>query len=160
MTTVSIAPTPSQWASAALHLERREDWRFVHIDGTRYAVLTSGSSGRVYQVRADAAGCSCPWYLKTGQRCSHMLGLELAALEAELSEPQPAPAPRARYEDLFHACAAGCGDLVERKGQSCHACGSERDYQARLEAKREAPRPFVNGRIDCSDIFQLNPLAE
>jgi len=94
MAVSSIASTPAQWASASLHLERREDWRFVRIDGKRYAILTSGTSGHTYTVRADAAGCGCPWYVKTGRQCSHMLALDLDALEAELSEPRPAPASR------------------------------------------------------------------
>ena len=85
------APTPSQWASAATHLERLADWRTIRIDGTRYVVLTSGNSGRTYWVRADAAGCGCRWYQETGRRCSHMLALELAALESELAEPAAAP---------------------------------------------------------------------
>jgi predicted nucleic acid-binding Zn finger protein len=83
---LSAAPTTSRCASAACHLERRADWRTVRIDGTRYVVLTSGNSGRTYILRADAAGCSCPWYQRTGRRCSHMLALELAALEDELAE--------------------------------------------------------------------------
>ena len=85
-TTIVSPPTPSQWASASLHFERRADWRTYRVDGERYVVLPSGRSAHVYQVRADAAGCSCPWYQRTGQRCSHMLALELAALEAELSD--------------------------------------------------------------------------
>jgi hypothetical protein len=138
MAVQSIAPTASQQASAALHLERQADWRAVRIDGTRYVILPSGRSGHVYTVRADAAGCSCPWYVRTGQRCSHMLALEL-------SEPRPAPAPtpkRSRYEDLFPACAGGCGELVERKGERCYRCVSSEvhrlDVEARMAVKQTA----------------------
>src|SRR5215207_3565831 len=80
------APTASQWASAATHLERQADWRTIRIDAVRYVVLQSGNSGRTYILRADAAGCQCVWYQRTGQRCSHMLAVELAALESELAE--------------------------------------------------------------------------
>ena len=141
MTTVSIAPSPSQMASALCHLERRQDWRFVRIDGTRYAVLTSGSSGKTYQVRADAAGCSCCWYQKTGTTCSHMLALELDALEAELFAASVdaalgAPAPkRASYTDLFPACR-DCGDLVDGYHDGrCSRCGSDAEWQARRDAR-------------------------
>jgi len=82
----AAAPSPSQCASAAMHLERRDDWRVVRIEGVRYVVVPSGRSGRVYLVRADAGGCACPWYTRTGRQCSHMLALELVA--------QPAPAGR------------------------------------------------------------------
>ena len=84
------APTASQWASAATHLERRAGWRTVRIDGTRYVVLTSGNSGRTYWVRAGARGCGCRWYQETGRRCSHMLALEFAATLDELAESAPA----------------------------------------------------------------------
>jgi hypothetical protein len=89
------APTPSQWASAATHLERRADWRTIRIDGTRYVVLPSGNSGRTYILRADAAGCQCPWYARTGTRCSHMLAVELDVLERELASVPAALARRA-----------------------------------------------------------------
>lgn len=85
-------PTPSAWASATSHLELRSEWQTVRIGGVRYVILTSGTSGRVYHVRADAAGCLCRWYERTLQQCSHMLAVELAALEDELIE--------ARNEDI------------------------------------------------------------
>lgn len=89
--TITAAPTASQWASAALHFEKRDGWRFVRIDGIRYAVIESGTSQTVYTVRADALGCECRWYQKTGQQCSHMLVIELAALESDLQAAVPAP---------------------------------------------------------------------
>src|SRR3954470_645037 len=67
-----VAASASQWASAATHLELRDEWRTVRIDGVRYVVLVSGRSGRVYHVRADAGGCRCRWYEKTRTMCSHM----------------------------------------------------------------------------------------
>jgi len=138
MTVSSIAPTPSQWASASLHLERRYDWRIVRIDGERYVVLASATSGHVYAVRADAAGCGCPWYTRMGRQCAHMLALELAATEDELAEqPAPSPKKRASYADLFAACAAGCGELVERKGEACYRCASGEAHRLEMARKRE-----------------------
>src|SRR3954471_20312039 len=123
MATVSIAvPTPSQWAAASLHLERRADWRFVHIGGTRYAVVPSGRSGHVYQVRDDAAGCSCPWYTKTGQRCSHMLALELAATADELAEVRPAPQRTATTHRLCLRKACGALLAPEWPYKFCDHC--------------------------------------
>ncbi len=130
-TTIVPPPTPSQRASAALHLERRADWRTVRIDGTRYVVLPSGRSAHVYTVRGDAAGCSCPWYQRTGQRCSHMLALELAGT-------QPAPAPRTALERLhaiFLPCKGGCGDLAETRDGFCDRCASDAEWQARRAAR-------------------------
>lgn len=81
MKAVSVSYTSSQMASAELHLERREEWRFVWVDGVRYAKLPSGTSGKLYTVRADARGCSCKWYSETKQGCSHMLSVQMAADE-------------------------------------------------------------------------------
>ena len=141
MTALVTAPTASQWASAALHLERRPDWRYIRIDGVRYAVLASGNSGRTYQLRADAAGCSCCWYQKTGTTCSHMLALELDALEIELSDAAidavlgPAPKARPSYADLFPGCR-DCGDLVDGYHDGrCRRCGEDAEWQARRDAR-------------------------
>lgn len=99
MATTTIAtPSPAQWASAACHFEQRADWRVVRIEGDRYVVLTSATSGAVHYVRADAKGCDCRWYQRTGRQCSHGLAVELAALAEELAEapaPPSAPAPTA-----------------------------------------------------------------
>ena len=137
MTVISIAP--SQWASATAHLERRDGWRAYRVDGVRYVALPSGTSGRVYQVRADAAGCGCPWYQRTGRQCAHMLSVELAALEAELSdatiEAVLGPAPKSRYEALFPACR-DCGDLVDGYHDGrCRRCGEDAEWQARRDAR-------------------------
>lgn len=94
MATTMITATASQYASAALHLERRSEWRVVRISNVRYVALPSGTSGKTYLARADAAGCECRWYSSTGRQCSHMLALELAAMESELAaEQSPRTAP-------------------------------------------------------------------
>lgn len=93
-------PTASQMASAATHLDMRNDpdprqrWANVRIAGVRYVSVTSGNSERKYLVRADADGCECVWYERTLTRCSHMLAVELAATLDELAAAQieqPAP---------------------------------------------------------------------
>ncbi len=90
--TLYHTPSPSQWASAARHLDRAAEWRTYRVDGVRYIAVPSGCSGKVYAVRADAAGCSCDWYRKTWNQCSHMLAIYLMVTESELSAPQPRPA--------------------------------------------------------------------
>lgn len=103
-------PTPSQFASATMHLERRNEWRVVRIDGTRYISLVSGRSNRVYLARADAAGCSCVWSQTMSSPCSHRIAIELAALEDEMAEGWMAAAP-ARYLKLYEdVVPAECDD--------------------------------------------------
>lgn len=139
MASAVYTATPSQWASAATHLDQREAWRTVRIDGVRYVVLVSGNSGRVYMVRADARGCGCLWSERAATPCSHRLAVELAALEDELAEaavhPSPALTPRLTADDLWPACAAGCGDLVDRLGETCWTCLSN-DTRRLDEARR------------------------
>lgn len=143
--------TASQWASATMHLEQRESWRVVRIGGIRYVVLASGTSGHVYHARSTADGCSCPFYATTARRCSHLLALELAALEDELTESASVPTLRS-FQDLYPGCAAGCGDLVEKRGERCDLCS--RTEVRRLDAESRAA---VFATIAP---FTLNPLAE
>jgi SWIM zinc finger len=112
--TASIVPSAAQRANAARQLERAAEWRTVRIDGVRYVILASATSGHTYTVRADAAGCSCPWYAKTERPCSHMVAVKLAAPTVTIS-------PYARYGDLFPSCAAtGCQDDPEPRSRYCH----------------------------------------
>lgn len=160
-------PTPSQWASAAIHLEQRKEWRTVRINGERYVVLQSGCSGRTYIARADAAGCSCLWYCKTLSQCSHMLAIYCAATLDELAEEQD------RLDDEIDAaiaevcseiswdalrrempaCAAGCGSLADEGRQFCTDCSAKRARDERLAAARRRVMETIAP-------FTLNPLAE
>jgi hypothetical protein len=132
MTSAAYQPTASQWASAACHFDRMADWRFVRIAGERYAVIPSGTSGRTYLCRAAADGCSCPWYVRTGRQCAHMLTLELAELELELREAAPDPSSHLTYDALMPACR-DCGDLADGLDGRCDRCASEREWNARRE---------------------------
>ena len=129
--------TASQQASAAQHLERRDEWRYYWVDGVRYVRMVSARSGRIYRLRADGDGCECAAYLIHGYAvCAHMLALRMA--RAADATPEPIRTLRPRYADLFPSCAGGCGDLVERDGERCYVCGSDREYQQRMESKRAA----------------------
>ena len=89
--------SPSQQASAQQHLSRRDEWRSVRIGGMRYVVLPSAKSGRVYTVRADGRGCSCPGYTRGLPVCAHMLSVRMDIEEA----CEQAVTPKVRYEDLW-----------------------------------------------------------
>lgn len=45
---------------------------------------------------------------------------------------------RRRYEDIYPGCAAGCGDLVERRGEKCYACVSAETRRLETAEKRAA----------------------
>ncbi len=137
MTQTSYTATPSQYASAAMHLETRIE--HVRVDGQRYAVVQSGNSGRVYIMPADASACddACVWWKKTRTTCSHLLAVELAALEDELRETASVPS-LISLRALFPGCAGGCGELVDGGfSRLCDRCASDREWQARRDGQRE-----------------------
>lgn len=86
MATQLYQPTQSQWAAAAMHLDRRDEWRYFWSAGVRYVSMISGRSNRLWIARADARGCGCPWSQQTTSPCSHRIALELDALDADLIE--------------------------------------------------------------------------
>jgi hypothetical protein len=130
--TSPITASASQWASAAAHLDLRADWRTVRIDGVRYVVLTSGNSGRVYHVRADAGGCKCRWYEKMATRCSHALAVELAALEDELSA-----APAWTVSASFPSCRV-CGEATDGARRLCDRCCAEQTRRLEIASRTAA----------------------
>jgi hypothetical protein len=128
-------PTPSQEASAAMHLDRAAEWRTIRVDGTRYVVLPSGNSGRTYWVRATADGCSCLYYERTGRTCSHMLAVERSAMLEELAENLGIRTVRGRFEDLYPQCRT-CSDSVDRAGERCLVCLETSERAQRQAAAR------------------------
>jgi hypothetical protein len=133
--TTLYSPTPSQWASAAAHLDRRSEWRTYRVDGVRYVVLPSACSGKVYAVRAAADGCGCPFYTRTLNQCSHMLSVYLAATLDELAEDEEAPVSLKDLRNLFPPCAAGCGQVTEG-ALFCEDCSAARERSERMAAAR------------------------
>lgn len=148
-------PTASQWASATVHLENRIE--HVRINGERFAIVASGNSGKVYRLPADASFCHCIWWERTRTRCSHMLSVELAALEDELiAEHQideaiaagealaaayapPITVLRPRYADLFPECTSnGCHEISESRSGLCDRCASDLELAERRESQRLA----------------------
>lgn len=138
-------PTASQFAAAHMHLDRRSEWRGVRIAGERYVILPSGRTDHVYTVRADAAGCSCPWSLRTGTECSHRLAVYLAATEdhlADMIDDIDAAIAEAfvRLVDMraeLPGCAGGCGQIVPQSNLLfCDDCSAARERQERMAAAR------------------------
>jgi hypothetical protein len=103
--------------------------------GTTFRRAT-GSNGARYLVNAVA--CECPDYQQAGHICKHVRAVVL--FEAASATPAPA---RKSYVDLFPACAAGCGELVERKGERCYRCLSAETRRLERESQRQA---VVDGR--------------
>jgi hypothetical protein len=86
-------------------------------DGTRYLV--------------NEVACSCPDYQHNGAICKHIRALVLF----EQQQTATVPTPRARYEDLFPACKSGCGEVAEARDGYCDRCASDREWQARRDAR-------------------------
>lgn len=135
-------PTPSQEAAAAMHLDRQSEWRTVRIGGTRYVVLPSGRSNRVYHVLASGDRCDCRWSQTQRTPCSHRLAVERAALlDEQIEEIDAAIAeacvPLKSLRDLYPGCAGGCGSIVEaRDGLWCDDCAAKRERAERMAAAR------------------------
>ncbi len=115
-----VAGTPNQHAAAAAHLARQAEWRHVHLGGTRYIVVPSGRSDKVYWLDLSNERCSCLWNQRTQTLCSHLL----AAFQAERVATRPA----SRYATLVGACeATGCdndreaGELFCERHALCDA---------------------------------------
>jgi hypothetical protein len=90
-----------------------------------------GSNGARYLVNGIA--CECPDYQQAGNICKHVRAV---ALWEARQQPAPiAPKPRASYVDIFPPCT-GCGDLADGRDGFCFTCASDREWQARQEARR------------------------
>lgn len=140
MASAVYQPTASQFASATVHMERRDEWRTVRIDGVRYVSMVSGRSNRVYLVRADAGGCSCSHYRTTWRTCAHMLAVELAAtldelieqaaaIEDALAEAASTLLSRKTIEQIWATCwTDGCDEDPIAHSGGCHKHANSEAY--------------------------------
>ena len=92
--------------------------------------LSSKGDGSSYLVNAVA--CQCPDYQERGAICKHVRAV---VLWTQRQAATVAPAPRKTIEDLMPACVAGCGDLVDRKGERCYACASDEARRLHVAAR-------------------------
>jgi len=138
VSSIAVPPDPARDARAAALVDQVPTWPRYTLKvawgsfsaGTVFR-RARGSNGARYLVNAVA--CECPDYQEAGNVCKHVRAV--VAWEAR-QQPAPAPKKRAGYADLFAACAAGCGELVERTGESCYRCTSEQVHRADLARKR------------------------
>ena len=89
---------------------------------------TTGSTGARYLVNSVA--CECPDYQQSHNICKHVRAVVL--FEARQQQPAPASA----YERLFPGCR-DCGDLADGLDGRCSKCASDREWQQRMDARRE-----------------------
>ena len=61
---------------------------------------------------------------------------EGAACVADMARAPEAPEALA-YDALYPACAGGCGDLVDRRGESCYRCASDEARRLEMAARRD-----------------------
>jgi hypothetical protein len=102
--------------------------------GSQFRQAT-GSHGEKYLV--NAVVCECVDYT-SGHICKHIRAVVLwEARQQPVAQPAPAPKARPSYDQLYPACAGGCGDLVEKNGQRCYACASDETRRLDQIAKRE-----------------------
>jgi hypothetical protein len=129
-----LAADAGQWMTVTL----TEPWGAFPVGSVFYGV-PSRSRPNVYHL-ANGVACRCEDYQKNSAMCAHIRAVRifLAQQEQEGSadaDPTPAPTSLKSYRDLFPGCVAGCGELVERRNESCHRCTSEQVY--RLDQARQ-----------------------
>ena len=137
VSSIAVPPDPARDARARALVDQVPTWPRHTLKvawgsfeaGTVFRRAT-GSYGARYLVNAVA--CECPDYQQAGTICKHVRAVVLFE-----QRQQPTPKRRAAYADLFAACAAGCGELVERKGEACHRCASDEAHRLEVARKRE-----------------------
>ena len=136
---IAVPPDPARDARAAVLVDQVPTWPRHTLKvawgsfeaGTTFRRAT-GSRGARYLVNAVAR--ECPDYQQAGNICKHVRAVVLFE-----QRQQATTVRRASYVDVvdvFAACSAGCGELVERKGEACYRCTSEQVHRADMARKR------------------------
>jgi hypothetical protein len=155
-----MAQTVSQPRPAAIAAVLAQSTKWAHAtrkaDGREFYIVPGSTAGTAYYV--DATACTCPAARnsKTGV-CKH----SLAVARFRAQKAAPVAPKRLSYAELMPACSNGCGDLVEKVGESCYHCAAEAVYQAdraRREQGAEIARQQIAAGLSFADV--LNPLAE
>jgi hypothetical protein len=134
---IPVPPDPARDRRAAALADQVPTWpRF-----TLKRPYGAFPAGTVFRRAPSSAGngtrylvndvvCECPDYQHNGAICKHIRAVVL------FEQRQAAPAPkRASYADLFPPCKSGCGDLSETRDGYCDRCASDREWQARRDAR-------------------------
>lgn len=120
MMTRTVAPQ-STWTAA-----RRKS------DGKPFFFVPSLNSDDVYMTAADGCTCQAAQRSRTGD-CKHQAAVR--ATRPTIREIRPA------YADLFPECATdGCYEIAEGYDGFCDRCASDREWNQRRAAQREAVR--------------------
>jgi hypothetical protein len=84
----NTVPSASVHAKAQQLLSERDRWSYARNveTGVSFIAMPSSCSDRVYQVRPDGRGCSCPAYQRGGLLCSHRIAAIEAAHEDALAD--------------------------------------------------------------------------
>ena len=134
---IAIPPDPARDARAAALVGQVGTWP-KHTLKVAWGAFPAGTVfRRAYgsndaRYLVNAVACECPDYQQAGMICKHVRAVVLFE-----QRQQPAPKERASYADLFAACSAGCGELVERKGEACYRCASGEAHRLEMARKRE-----------------------
>ena len=139
VSSTAVPPDPARDARALSLVDQVGTWPKHTLRQSRGAfpagtVFRRAPSSRDDRARylVNAVACQCPDYQQGGNICKHVCAVVLFE-----QRQQPTPKRRASYEDLFAACAAGCGELVERKGEICYRCASDEAHRLEVARKRE-----------------------
>jgi hypothetical protein len=160
-----IAAGAGQW----LRISLRETRGAFKAGSRFYGIPASAGDGSIYY--ASLRYCSCKDYEKRGQGCKHQRAVAAhvssvrKARQQEQQESAPAdsaPTARPTYEDLYPPCRGGCGDVADTKDAYCDRCASDREWRARLAARREQGAEIARRQIAAGLTFAdvINPLAE
>jgi hypothetical protein len=98
--------------------------------GQAFYVVPSSNRLSAHWTAIDGTGCTC----QRRGTCTHSIA---AADVHKRQQPPTAPTTLIRtYEQLYPACAGGCGDVVERQGARCYSCASDEAYRLKQAARR------------------------
>ncbi len=140
VSSIAVPPDPARDARAA-QLVLTAPWPRVTLT-RRQGAFPAGtvfyrvpSSKPDVRYVANGVCCTCPDAQQNDNVCKHIRAVVL--FEAS-QQPAPAPKPRTaldRLNELYSPCAAGCGDLVERRGEKCYRCLSDEVYRQDRERR-------------------------
>jgi hypothetical protein len=143
VSSIAVPPDPARDARAVALVDQVPTWPRHTLKqpwgsfeaGTTFRRATGSNGARCL---VNAVACSCPDYQQHGHICKHVRAVvlfeaRLAAEDAEIDRVL-GPAPKSRYEALFPGCR-DCGDLADGLDGRCSRCASDREWQARRDAR-------------------------